>query len=70
MMIERSPGVKTRHLEVSAGVGGGTAYVEFQDVKVPVENLLGKLNEGFKVLMTNLWVCEASERSQGYWYKI
>jgi alkylation response protein AidB-like acyl-CoA dehydrogenase len=26
----------------------------FDDVKVPVENLLGKINEGFKVLMTNL----------------
>ncbi|KAI9016898.1 acyl-CoA dehydrogenase/oxidase [Hyaloraphidium curvatum] len=53
LMIERSPGVKTRHIETSAGVSSAATYVTFDDVKVPVENLLGKLNEGFKVLMTN-----------------
>jgi alkylation response protein AidB-like acyl-CoA dehydrogenase len=35
---------------------GGTAYVTFDDVLVPVDNVIGKVNEGFKVLMTNLWV--------------
>jgi hypothetical protein len=28
--------------------GGGTTYVTFEDVKVPVENLIGKENQGFK----------------------
>jgi alkylation response protein AidB-like acyl-CoA dehydrogenase len=28
--------------------GSGTAYITFEDVKVPVENLLGKENKGFK----------------------
>lgn len=31
----------------------GTTYVEFEDVKVPVENLIGKEGEGFKIIMTN-----------------
>ena len=62
LMIPRTKGVKTRHIEVSAGVMGGTAYVTFDDVEVPVENLLGKINEGFKTLMTNLWVWAALRR--------
>merc|ERR1712000_376573 len=31
----------------------GTTYVTFEDVKVPVENLIGKENQGFRVIMTN-----------------
>ena len=31
----------------------GTTYITFEDVKVPVENLIGKENQGFKVVMTN-----------------
>jgi hypothetical protein len=27
----------------------GTSYITFDDVKVPVKNLIGKENEGFKV---------------------
>jgi len=31
----------------------GTAYVLFDHVKVPVENLLGRHNKGFKAVMAN-----------------
>ena len=31
----------------------GTTWVDFEDVKVPVENIIGKEGEGFKILMTN-----------------
>jgi alkylation response protein AidB-like acyl-CoA dehydrogenase len=31
----------------------GTAYVTFEDVKVPKENLIGKENKGFKYIMWN-----------------
>lgn len=31
----------------------GSAFVEFDDVKVPVENLIGQENEGFKVIMSS-----------------
>ena len=56
MMIPRSKWGKTRHIETQGGDMGGTAYVTFDDVLVPVDNVIGKVNEGFKVLMTNLWV--------------
>lgn len=29
----------------------GTALVVFDNVKVPVENVLGKVNDGFKLIM-------------------
>lgn len=51
-MIPRTKGVKTRHIETQAGALGGTAYVTFDDVLVPVDNIVGELNQGFKVLMT------------------
>jgi alkylation response protein AidB-like acyl-CoA dehydrogenase len=31
----------------------GSTFIEFDDVKVPVENLLGKENAGFKIIMSN-----------------
>lgn len=31
----------------------GTTYITFEDVKVPIENLIGKENEGFKYVMYN-----------------
>ena len=31
----------------------GTAYITFEDVKVPKENLVGKENKGFKYIMWN-----------------
>lgn len=31
----------------------GTGYITFEDVKVPVENLIGKENSGFKYIMYN-----------------
>merc|ERR1712216_651794 len=34
-------------------MGAGTAFVQFQDVKVPAENVVGKVNQGFPALMTN-----------------
>jgi alkylation response protein AidB-like acyl-CoA dehydrogenase len=31
----------------------GTAFITFTNVKVPVENLIGKENQGFKYIMFN-----------------
>lgn len=42
-----------RRIENSGQRGGGASFVELDEVKVPVENLLGKENEGFKIIMTN-----------------
>jgi alkylation response protein AidB-like acyl-CoA dehydrogenase len=52
LLIERSmPGVSTRQMHCSGVWASGTSYVTFEDVKVPVENLIGKENKGFKAIM-------------------
>jgi alkylation response protein AidB-like acyl-CoA dehydrogenase len=48
-----SPGLTHRRVSNSGQKGGGASFVELDDVRVPVENLLGKENEGFKIVMTN-----------------
>ena len=53
LLIERGPGVTTRRMDCQGVWSSGTTYVTFEDVKVPVENLIGKENQGFKVIMTN-----------------
>ena len=47
------PGVNMRRLKVGGQVSGGTTYIELDDVKVPVENLIGKEGEGMRIIMTN-----------------
>lgn len=47
-----SPGVKRGDLHGKLGVrAGSTGWINFQDVEVPVENLIGKEGEGFKITM-------------------
>lgn len=53
LLIERSEGVTTREMDCQGVHGSGTTYITFEDVKVPVENLIGRENAGFKVIMTN-----------------
>jgi alkylation response protein AidB-like acyl-CoA dehydrogenase len=54
LLIERSfGGVSTRKMDCQGVWSSGTTYVTFEDVKVPVENLIGKENQGFRVIMTN-----------------
>ena len=48
LLIERSPGVTTKHIETSGAGGSGTSYVTFEDVKVPVENIIGKESDLWK----------------------
>lgn len=53
LLIERSEGVETKPIKTSYSSSAGTAYVIFENVKVPVENLLGKEGGGFPVIMFN-----------------
>ncbi len=53
MVIERSPGVSTKLIKTSYSPSAGTAYITFENVKVPVENLLGEENDGFRCIMAN-----------------
>jgi alkylation response protein AidB-like acyl-CoA dehydrogenase len=51
LLIERDQGVETRKISTSDGFN--TAYVVFENVKVPVGNLLGSEGMGFQVIMYN-----------------
>jgi len=53
LLIERSEGVTTRRMKCSGVWPSGTTYITFEDVKVPVENLIGNENEGFRYIMYN-----------------
>lgn len=54
LLIERGmPGLTTRQMQCSGVWPSGTTYITFEDVKVPVENLIGKENEGFRYIMSN-----------------
>jgi alkylation response protein AidB-like acyl-CoA dehydrogenase len=53
LLIERSEGLETKPIKTSYSSSAGTAYVIFENVKVPVENLLGKEGQGFPVIMFN-----------------
>ncbi|ODA79100.1 hypothetical protein RJ55_04691 [Drechmeria coniospora] len=53
LLIERGEGVSTRRMDCQGVWSSGTTYITFEDVKVPVGNLLGKKDKGFNVIMTN-----------------
>lgn len=53
LLIERGEGVETKLIKTSYSPSAGTAYVTFENVKVPIENLLGKENKGFHVVLSN-----------------
>lgn len=40
-------------IKTSYSSAAGTAYITFDNVKVPVENLLGEENRGFEIIMSN-----------------
>ncbi|KAL1897457.1 hypothetical protein Sste5346_004195 [Sporothrix stenoceras] len=46
-------GVSMRRMKTSGGTTSGTTYIDLEDVKVPVENLIGKEGEGMKMITTN-----------------
>ena len=52
LLVERSEGLETKPIKTSYS-SAGTAYVTYDDVKVPVGNLLGKENQGFRCIMHN-----------------
>jgi alkylation response protein AidB-like acyl-CoA dehydrogenase len=54
LLVEKTmPGVTTRKMHCSGVWSSGTTYITFDDVKVPVGNLLGKEGKGFKMAMSN-----------------
>jgi alkylation response protein AidB-like acyl-CoA dehydrogenase len=53
LLVERQEGLETKSIKTSYSAAAGTTYVTYDDVKVPVENLLGKEHEGFQVILGN-----------------
>ncbi|KAB5525598.1 acyl-CoA dehydrogenase/oxidase [Coniochaeta sp. 2T2.1] len=53
LLIERGEGVETKLIKTSYSTAAGTTYITFDNVKVPVENLLGEENKGIYVILSN-----------------
>jgi acyl-CoA dehydrogenase len=53
LIVERGEGVESSKLEKLGWHASDTATISFQDVFVGEENLLGELNEAFKLIMAN-----------------
>ena len=53
LLIERGEGVTTKQMKCQGVWSSGTTYITFEDVRVPVSNLIGKENDGFKYIMYN-----------------
>ena len=51
--MERGDGVETKAIKTSYSSTAGTAYITFENVKVPVENTLGPVNGGVFVILSN-----------------
>ncbi|KAG8932579.1 hypothetical protein FRC01_013209 [Tulasnella sp. 417] len=69
LLIERGEGVETTPIKTSYSPAAGTAFVTFDNVKVPVGNTLGPVDGGLIVMLANFnherWVmCCSSARAQ------
>lgn len=54
MLLEKDmPGIECKQMQCSGVWASGTAFVTFDNVKVPKENLIGDENAGFKYVMYN-----------------
>ncbi|KAL2913977.1 hypothetical protein HK105_206568 [Polyrhizophydium stewartii] len=53
LLVERGPGLETKRIKTSYSGAAGTSYITMENVKVPVENLLGREGMGFQVIMYN-----------------
>lgn len=56
--------IETKRIKTSYSTAAATAYIEFDNVKVPANYLLGKEDQGFIVIMSNFnherWVMSAA----------
>jgi alkylation response protein AidB-like acyl-CoA dehydrogenase len=53
LLVERGEGLSTEPIKVMYGSCAGTALVTFDNVQVPIENLLGEEDGGFRCIMFN-----------------
>lgn len=65
----KGEGVDMRRLRVTGSKTGGTTFIELEDVKVPVENIIGEEGKGMFYVMNNLWVLPVLEVDTGTDYR-
>ncbi|TFK72936.1 peroxisomal acyl-CoA-dehydrogenase [Pluteus cervinus] len=53
ILVERGEGVETKAIKTSYSSAAGTAFVTFDNVKVPIENTLGPEGSGIFVILSN-----------------
>jgi alkylation response protein AidB-like acyl-CoA dehydrogenase len=53
ILIPRGEGVETKAIKTSYSATAGTAYVTFDNVRVPVSNTLGEVGKGMQVILSN-----------------
>ncbi|EJD00822.1 acyl-CoA dehydrogenase NM domain-like protein [Fomitiporia mediterranea MF3/22] len=53
LLIERGEGVETKPIKTSYSATAGTAFVMYDNVKVPAANTVGKVGDGMKVVLSN-----------------
>lgn len=69
LLVERGEGIETKQIKTTYSTCCGTCMVLMKDVKVPVENLMGKEGDGFMQIMFNFnherWMIAQSLIGQG-----
>lgn len=53
VVVPRQEGLTTRHIAISGSTTAGTAFVDYDDVKVPLEMVVGERGKGFKYVVSN-----------------
>lgn len=52
ILVERGEGVNTKPIKTMYSPAAGTAFITFDNVKVPVENTIGSENNGIFVIFS------------------
>lgn len=53
LLVERTEGLSTKHMKTSGSGAAGTAFIEFDDVKVSITNVVGQRGVAFKYIVSN-----------------
>lgn len=53
VVVPRGKGLSTKHITLSGSTTAGTAFVEFDDVEVPLNMVVGERGKGFKYVVSN-----------------
>ena len=54
ILVERVDGLETKNIKTAYSSAAGTAFITFDNVKVPVENTLGKDGQGVYVMLRSV----------------